>query len=181
MEINNKLIIVEGQDNCGKSTLLRSLRNKINNPKIISISSSVPPVEAGNDWSIKHYSSAFDTILNLVSKHKYDVLVDRLHIGETCYGPKFRNADSKYIWELEEVVTNMIQEQTYLIVLTDDGESIISRDDGYSIEQNYEEFDEIRELFKKGFKTSNISNKKLIHITNDGWPNVNEIYDWIYK
>jgi len=180
-DTNEKLIIVEGQDNCGKSTLLRKLRSMIDTPRIITLSSSGPPKNTGQEWNIEHYSEVFELMLEMVlGSSRFTVLADRFHIGETCYGPLFRNADSEYIWELEEQVMKLIGEKTYLIVLTDNGDDIISREDGHSIEQSAEEFDKIGDMFVAGYERSSIPNKKLITISDDGWPDAQKIYNWIY-
>lgn len=180
-EINEKLIIVEGQDNCGKSTLLRRLRSMIDTPRIITLSSSGPPKNTGQEWNIEHYSEVFEMMLEMIlGASRFTVLADRFHIGETCYGPLFRNADSEYIWELEEQVMKLIGEKTYLIVLTDNGVAISDREDGHSIEQSPSEFDMIGDMFVAGYHRSSIPNKQLINISNDGWPDAEKIYDWIY-
>lgn len=177
--MNNKLIIIEGQDNCGKSTLIKGLRKRIDNPKILGIASCGPPSVVGVEWNKQHYSEVLRSLKHL-QLQGFDLLCDRLHIGETCYGPVFRGVNSDYIWDIEKEMLNDILDDVYLILLSDSGEAITKRDDGLSIESSAEEFDKIGSLFEVGAYQSSIRNKLLINISKDGWPNPNKIYNWIY-
>lgn len=178
--LKNKLIIIEGQDNCGKTTLIRSLKKQINNPKILTLSSSGPPKNCMNSkWNIFHYTSIFDE-MNTLLNDGFDVIMDRFHIGETCYGPMFRNMNSDFIWDIEKKFLKNNQDKTNLIVITDNGDNILNRDDGLSIEKSSSEFDQIKSLFEKGYNLSMINNKKIFDISKTGWINPIDTYQWIY-
>lgn len=180
LQLKNKLIIIEGQDNCGKTTLIRSLKKQINNPKILTLSSSGPPKNCMNRiWNNQHYTSIFDE-MNTLLNDGFDIIMDRFHIGETCYGPLFRNMNADFIWDIEKKFLLQNQDRTNLIILTDNGVAISDRDDGFSIEKSPLDFNNIKELFEYGYDLSNIQNKQLLNITDDGWPCPISIYNWIY-
>lgn len=173
-----KLLVVEGLDRCGKSTLVKSLKTKILNPRIVTLSSSSPPIGVDDSWSIQHYSSLFENIATLVETG-FMVIFDRFHIGETVYGPVYRGSNTGYIWELEEALISAIGESAYLLLLTDEGKNIAKRDDGLSLESSASEYDKIGSKFKISYDKSVIPNKLQLNITDDGWAKVEDIYRWV--
>ena len=91
--MSGKLLIVEGQDNCGKSTLISNFKKIHTNPKCITIVTGSPPINVNEEWNYDYYSEVFNAIIILL-QDGYDIILDRFHIGETAYGPIYRNQKS---------------------------------------------------------------------------------------
>jgi thymidylate kinase len=162
------LIIAEGLDRCGKTTLINNLRkNYFKNPNIVTIHSSSPPaVEDKNAWEIDHYDSLFKDF-SLLTRIGYDVIFDRFHLGAIVYGEKYRGADGSKIYELDKKYLAGFKKAA-LILLTDNVEEIMKRDDGESIEKDVTEFESTKRAFEKAFDNSSCLNKLNINITENG-------------
>jgi thymidylate kinase len=163
------LVIVEGLDRCGKSTLVEHLRKRyFTSPNILVHHSSSPPkVPDPNVWELNHYSSLFATSKFLVDNYFYNVIFDRFHLGAAVYGEKYRGADPSNIYELDARFLRDYS-RAALILLTDDPEAIAARDDGDSLEQSVEEYAQTAAAFIKAYKMSSCVNKLHINITDNG-------------
>ena len=168
------ILIIEGMDNCGKSTLIKNLRKEyFANPRtIVHHSTSPPKVDDPNLWELKHYELMFTEAEHLDSDG-WDIIFDRFHLGATVYGKKYRGMDPDRIFEIDSYHT-----RTTTIVLTDTYEGIMSRDDGDSIEQSKEEYDETRGAFIEAFTLSYSRNKKLINISEIG---IDKLYETVIQ
>lgn len=162
------LVIVEGLDRCGKSTLVEYLRKKyFTDPRIIVHHSSSPPnVEDKAAWEQDHYSALFSESLDLV-RDGWTIIFDRFHLGAIVYGHKYRNANPKGIYDIDEYYLKGF-ENIGLVLLTDYSEKIASRDDGDSLESSIADYDETRISFIGAFSKSNATNKLHINITDNG-------------
>lgn len=160
------IVIIEGLDRCGKSTLVNQLRKDyFKNPNIIIHHSSSPPkIYDPNVWEITHYSNLFKLFTSL---YDYDIILDRFHLGAIVYGKKYRNADPKNIYDIDNEYLQH-NKNIVLILLTDNIENIISRDDGLSLEQNKEDFEETKNAFAEAFNNSKCINKLSINISDNG-------------
>lgn len=161
------ILIVEGLDNTGKSTLIKQIRSKILvDPKTISLHCSSPPNNSNAEWSKLHYTQILSEVSRL-NQNGWDVILDRSHIGEMVYGPLYRGVkDSTYILDLDK---HFLQAQdSYMILLTDSPESLVSRDDGYSPSINIDDLDKITNLFLNAFDKSFIEHKLHYDITDNG-------------
>jgi thymidylate kinase len=163
------LLIVEGLDRCGKSTLVEHLRKRyFTSPNILVHHSSSPPkVEDQNLWELKHYSSLFQMSQTLVDDHFYDVIFDRFHLGAAVYGEKYRQAQPSDIYEIDFKYLYGYSNAA-LILLTDDPETIAERDDGDSLERSAKEYYETCSAFLEAYTVSSCMNKLHINITNNG-------------
>lgn len=173
-----KLIIVEGLDHTGKTTLIKSLRRRIKNHKVLGLSSANPPNGVDQLWSIQHYRSILQISEKLLH-NDWTVITDRFHIGETVYGPLYRNSDTDYIWELEKSYYDN-NPDVWLITLVDYGNKIVSRDDGLSNESSGSEYEKTRLGFIESHNKSCIKNKILLNMTDDGWVDPSKILELIY-
>ena len=162
------ILIIEGMDRCGKTTLIENLRKKyFVNPRILVHHSSSPPlVEDPNLWEINHYSSLLDTSYMLLSDG-YDIIFDRFHLGAIVYGQKYRGAYPDNIYGIEKRLVHS-NDKIALVLLTDDSISIAERDDNKSIEKSANEYSQVGELFDVAYNTSIIPNKLRINITQNG-------------
>lgn len=163
------LVIVEGLDRCGKSTLVEHLRKRyFMSPNILVHHSSSPPkVEDPNRWELEHYGSLFRTAKDLVKFGGYNLIFDRFHLGAAVYGEKYRGADPSNIYELDARYLRDYS-RAALILLTDDPEAIAARDDGDSLEKSVEEYMQTAAAFIEAYKMSSCVNKLHINITDNG-------------
>lgn len=162
------ILIVCGLDRCGKTTLINNLRkNYFKSPDTLVIHSSAPPdVENKNEWEIDHYYSVFKTS-KLLSRIGYDIIFDRFHLGAIVYGEKYRNADASKIYELEQHQLSGFEEIA-IVLLTDNAEEVVKRDDGESNEKNIEDFEQTKLAFEKSLQNSVCKHKLLVNITENG-------------
>jgi thymidylate kinase len=166
------ITIIEGLDRCGKTTLISNLRkNYFKNPKLIVHHASSPPkvVKDSNAWEVEHYGELADTFHHLSAKEGYDILCDRFHLGAIVYGMKYRKLNPYTIYNLESNrITKGHEQKVALILLIDNVENIISRDDGLSLESSSKEFQDTHDQFIRVFGYSTIKHKLHINITDNG-------------
>jgi thymidylate kinase len=166
------ITIIEGLDRCGKTTLISNLRKTyFKNPKLIVHHASSPPksVEDSNAWEVEHYSELADTFHHLSAKEGYDIICDRFHLGAIVYGMKYRNLNPYTIYNLESNrITKGHEQNVALILLTDNVENIVSRDDGLSLESSSKEFQDTHDQFVRVFGYSTIKHKLHINISENG-------------
>lgn len=164
------ILIIEGMDRCGKSTLVEQLRkNYFYNHKIFIHHSSSPPkiVPDPNAWEVAHYSAMLDASYALNYAHDFDIIFDRFHLGAIVYGKKYRNADPEEIYSIEQMHIHS-NDEIALVLLTDWTNKIMERDDDDSLESSSTEFDETRMAFEEAFDRSIIPNKLHINISENG-------------
>lgn len=83
------LIICEGVDNGGKTTLIQALARLHNDPKNLVIRHQGPPPDGAN--LVEHYERELLTdLLPQIRSTTTLVLLDRHHVGELIYGPVYR-------------------------------------------------------------------------------------------
>lgn len=174
------ILIIEGMDRCGKSTLVEQLRKRyFTDPRIIVHHSSSPPkVDNPNEWEVQHYRVMLDTSYQLNYSHDFNVIYDRFHLGAIVYGKKYRNADPEDIYSIENMYIRQ-KDEIALVLLTDWTHNIMERDDANSLEASPDEFDETRVAFEEAFNRSIIPNKLHINVyENGGFTNT---YDTVTK
>ena len=158
----NKIYVIEGQDRCGKSSLSDQLRSQIKNSKILMIHSGKPPRSVDPEqWTREYYSALSDAI---VASHVqgYDVILDRSWIGETVYGPIYRDVHIP-LDQLEDKLTRYERfMDVVLVLMTDAPSNLISRSDGLSLSDDLVKLGAERELFLSAFNSSSIHTKLLI-------------------
>lgn len=179
------ILIIEGMDRCGKSTLVEQLRKRyFTNPKtIVHHSSSPPKVDNPNLWEITHYSSLLDHSFQLSMDHDFDIIFDRFHLGAIVYGQKYRNANPQDIYGVENMFIGP-NDDIALVLLTDWTHNIMDRDDNDSLESSPSEFDETRIAFEEAFSRSIIPHKLHINIHENGgfkntYPTVTQFLDGV--
>lgn len=163
------LLIIEGMDRCGKSTLVEHLRKRyFTSPNILVHHSSSPPkVDNPNAWELKHYASLFQTSKLLVDDYFYDVIFDRFHLGAAVYGAKYRNAHPSDVYDLDNRYL-LGYENAALILLTDHPEAIAARDDGESLESTLDEYAETATSFVEAYTMSSCMNKLHVNVSDNG-------------
>jgi hypothetical protein len=143
-----KLIILEGQDNLGKTTVIREICKDYKSFIVRKFSN--PPKELNLFEKEKFQQSTFldefrfytNCCKNGLFDQENTVMIwDRSHIGEQVYGPIYRKSDpSKWLNDLEKIFD---LEKIYLILLEGDHEFVMKNEDGHSLvmsEDQYKEF-----------------------------------------
>ena len=176
-----KLIIVDGMDNTGKSTLIARLTKVLESlgNTTITIHSQKPPKDiAPEDTSAyqhKYYLDLINMLTTLKSERKYDyIILDRGWISEYVYGPLYRNRGKQEIVEdnivLDKKVLSLfnIPSDVYLIMLLASTKFLLSREDGKSLSDNDESLIELeRTEFEKGYDYSLIDKKIYYEVDSD--------------
>ena len=176
-----KLIIVDGMDNTGKSTLIARLTKVLESlgNTTITIHSQKPPKDiAPEDTSAyqhKYYLDLINMLATLKSERKYDyIILDRGWISEYVYGPLYRNRGKQEIVEdnivLDKKVLSLfnIPSDVYLIMLLGSTKFLLSREDGKSLSDNDESLIELeRTEFEKGYGYSLIDKKIYYEVDSD--------------
>lgn len=176
-----KLIIVDGMDNTGKSTLIARLTKVLESlgNTTITIHSQKPPKDiAPEDTSAyqhKYYLDLINMLTTLKSERKYDyIILDRGWISEYVYGPLYRNRGKQEIVEdnivLDKKVLSLfnIPSDVYLIMLLGSTKFLLSREDGKSLSDNDENLIELeRTEFEKGYDYSLIDKKIYYEVDSD--------------
>ena len=176
-----KLIIVDGMDNTGKSTLIARLTKVLESlgNTTITIHSQKPPKDIAPEdtaaYQHKYYLDLINMLTTLKSERKYDyIILDRGWISEYVYGPLYRNRSKQEIVEdnivLDKKVLSLfnIPSDVYLIMLLGSTKFLLSREDGKSLSDNDESLIELeRTEFEKGYDYSLIDKKIYYEVDSD--------------
>ena len=176
-----KLIIVDGMDNTGKSTLIARLTKVLESlgNTTITIHSQKPPKDIAPEdtaaYQHKYYLDLINMLATLKSERKYDyIILDRGWISEYVYGPLYRNRGKQEIVEdnivLDKKVLSLfnIPSDVYLIMLLGSTKFLLSREDGKSLSDNDESLIELeRTEFEKGYDYSLIDKKIYYEVDSD--------------
>ena len=177
-------IIIEGPDAVGKSTLIKSLQSYLYNLE------KVYPTQTLYYYNLKtskeemlrvshlHYAEGFKTLIKSYHEDKKHLLLDRFHLGEYVYSEKYRGYDGSYVFDFEKQYVNVFEDNTLLILLYDDAENLISRDDGLSLSVNIDDKNEEIQRFLTAFELTELKNKIKININNK---TIEEVYNLVIK
>ena len=132
-----RAVILESPDNCGKDTQIRLLlahfaRQMIPFHVLKYSAPKVSPEESKRYFSKCLYDSMFELVLQ---SRRIVWGLNRAHISEQVYAPKYRSTDPTYIRRIEEFwLAAMPGEWSELALVTfvDKPENLISREDGQS-------------------------------------------------
>lgn len=171
------LIVFEGIDNVGKSTQIKNLKDyfakkygKVFINHHSSNYSGISPEE--------HQKLASKEYLQIFKFSKFsDIICDRLHGGEYVYGKIYRNYENPdYVFDLEVEEKMNLKNDSFLIVLIDEPENVIKRDDGLSFSTELDKKKIEIQRFVEFFAKSKIKNKLLINISNK---DINQVFNEI--
>jgi hypothetical protein len=184
MGINS--IIVESVDRLGKDTLIKGIKDRLGyfhtihyqKPELLEYYLKEARFQFNKpddyiDLDIKRYAqrsyqqrSFVDMFGLLSSGNRY--LMNRAHLGEFVYSPRYREYDGSYVFDLEERFIkdhgSKFHQTTLLVLLTSSDFAFIT-DDGLSFDWDAKE--EEQNDFIRAFEKSNIVNKLMIDV-NDG-------------
>ena len=171
-----KLLIIEGCDRLGKSSLIKRLTNQADNYIVRHFGSVKGETDKEKrDFQFQFFKKEF-TLANL--RNQFDLkdekryprdiyIFDRGHIGEFVYGKMYRNTEPEnWVIGLENMFGLNIDISVYLLLLTGNPESLCKREDGLSLSSKFEDKKKELELFDKGFEMSGILNKKRLNVFN---------------
>jgi thymidylate kinase len=180
----NKLIIICGGDQLGKSSLIKGLCEYFNYKNITLRHCDKPPANLNQVESVDFQFKCFYREGNLINfifdkfnettiKYHYCdniIMYDRFHLGEYVYGQMFRKVEAKFLKAkllfFEKSFLNY--PDVNLITLTSDPEFFLEKEDGNSFSKNLEEKTKELELFKEAHEFSSIKNKTIIKVDNIG-------------
>lgn len=181
-----KDILIEGVDRLGKDTLITGLKNRLGffqtvhyqKPEMLDclLSDARKQLGLGDDsasaeasiHALRQYQqhSFINMFKMLSSDGKF--IMNRAHLGEFVYAPRYRKYDGSYIFELEK---SFIHDrgshfhQTTLLVLLHTSSWDFIEDDGQSFD--FDKKDEEQMDFVRAFERSEIIHKLMLDV-NDG-------------
>jgi hypothetical protein len=175
-----KDIIIEGVDRLGKDSLIQGIQDHFGffqeihyqKPKQLnyyfSRENAKDPATAMRETLKAYQRESFVSMfrmLTLPGRH----IMNRAHLGEDVYAPRYRKYDGSYVFDLERQFTNdhgsKFADTTLLVLLTTSDFSFI-KDDGQSFDFSKKE--EEQEDFKRAFNKSTIKNKLMIDVSLNG-------------
>jgi thymidylate kinase len=171
-----KLIILEGGDRLGKSTIIEGLCKYFNYDNVTIRHFGKPPKSLIPEEVLKFQFRAFNKELDLfyhINAGEYDkytyypeiMIWNRSHLGEYVYSQMFRNGNPEVLKNmLFEYERGFISHKVYLITLTADPEFFLSKEDGNSFSNKLEDKTKELQLFKEAHDFSILSNKLYLKV-----------------
>ena len=144
------IVIVEGVDRCGKTTLCKKLESK----GFIYLKDTSPRVitRAGEDAKLKTFASIISNL-----PKDCNVVVDRLHYTEYVYGV----IERKYCSVVAYDVDNMLSKRDDVAIVL-----MLSENIQVSSYQHGSDLEPYEEMFKGFYVESNIQIKRTCHYKN---------------
>jgi len=161
------IIIVEGIDNCGKSTQIEKIKNYLAKNKISShvlhySNYTELTKEENEEMSKRTYGDMFEALTKF-NNPGMAFIFDRFHLGEFVYSPRYRGYDGSYVFKDEQKFQlSFLGETAGLILFTDTAENVIARDDGLSFTTNIKNKKEEINDFDIAYEKSCFEDKKRI-------------------
>lgn len=172
--MKRKVILVEGPDNVGKTTLIQGIQNKLNDIQFHVLHYSNVKQES-KEKSILYNKTIYKQMFELFNSD-LSFICDRSHLGEMVYGPIYRNYSGEYVLDLE--ANSGLCDEIYLVTLIDTSDNLITRDDGLSFStESIIKNQEIRN-FVNAHEKSNIKNKLIINVDSHG---IDEVLEKVCK
>lgn len=193
-------IIVEGVDRLGKTSLIAGLQQHLGGFQVLHYEKPILLDKHINDAksrlnrnevdadvkreALKSYQiNSFSTMFHALSSGGRFIM-DRAHLGEAVYGPRYRQYDGSYVYDLERSFINdrgsKFHETTLLVFLHTSDFSFI-QDDGDSFD--FSKKDEEQNDFMRAFDRSEIIHKVAIDVSDDagGFADSNAILSTVVK
>lgn len=173
-----KVIIIEGLDNTGKSTVINEIKEYLNGQRIKVIHCEKPVGSTYAEMAQNQNDLFIDIARSIISYKKnniFDVVIlDRAWYGEFVYGQLYREHNpfdiKMNIVSIEDSLNYYFKkdELSFILLNVNNIEFSIKHDDGLSIsEADREKMLKEQKMFETIFKYSSIINKSNI-IVNDG-------------
>lgn len=182
-----KLIILEGGDRLGKSTLIKGICDNFNYDNVCIRHFGKPRGNLDPNNVLDYQFECFNKEKRLLQKfievtggdyYRYfeDIMIwNRSHLGEYVYSQMFRGGNAEELkqllieWEKFNI-KRMYEEdcKVYLITLTADPEFFLSKEDGKSFSKTLNEKSIELKLFNEAHNFSLIKNKLLVKVDSNG-------------
>lgn len=165
----SQVIIFEGMERCGKDTQIELMKSA--HPEFafrVMHFSNVKGLDADEtrEYSKKLYRRTFSLMDFCIAVHDQHLILNRAHLGETVYGKIYRGYEGNYVYDIEKQFKRVV-DNVSLIVLVDEPENVMSREDGESLsEGKIDQISQEKERFELAYKKSIINHKTLININN---------------
>lgn len=160
------IVIVEGPDRVGKDTLIENMRKEYSSNAYSVHVLHYGRLKGSNEEIQKASKSLYSDMFALLSNADNFArlfICNRAHLGEAVYGPIYRNYSGDYVFDIESHFENICRD-AYLIVLTDNPENLLKREDGASFGKDVEAKQMELDNFSRAYNKSNIRRKILINI-----------------
>lgn len=176
------LIIIEGPDNTGKSTLTNELVKyyTLNNKKVLSFHFRAPKGATNEECAHKIYEFDIQTAKNLKKLqsdgHTDVVILDRSWYSEYVYGQIYRNrtADdilANDIRDSEDIIINNIDETVFVLTTASKPEHLIKHEDGKSLSAAKSNTEDLikreLELFKELYYNVSLDKKMFLPVFDE--------------
>ena len=191
--MKTKLIIVEGMDNTGKTTLINRLETLLKElgHSVNIVHLTAPPKDVPEDEIESYTRTYYDTIVNNITDpltyNMYDfIILDRAWYSEYVYGSIYRNRDKLIMAEDNilydmKVIKNYTVYDAYLIMLYANNNFLQTHDDNKSLSNCSDELlDKERDLFNDTFNMS-LLDKKILFCVNDANNEFKDILADVFK
>jgi thymidylate kinase len=182
--MKQKYIIVEGMDRCGKDTQIGLIQKSFKDEIFHVLHYAKVPFKNKEDhisYNHRLYNDMFAMMKESLGV-KRNFIFNRSHLGESVYSPRYRDYSGDYVFDIEKLHTDTMKEQLILIVLINDPDILLKREDGNSLANKTEDVIYEREAFIRGFEKSNISHKLLIECGTKSIDTIhNQIIEFIHK
>ena len=171
-----KLIIIEGNDNSGKDTLIERLKSHYNDKTIEVFHCEAPKSEDPVEAEIEQWDFFLDLLDNIFKSESEIIILNRAWYGEYVYGTLYRGRTKDSVLRdnlnLEILLNKGKQDHKidseYYIQLIADSEVLKNNEDGLSISQGkLDKIENEKQLFIEMFNHSKI-NKVLVEVTENG-------------
>lgn len=171
-------IIVEGVDRLGKDTLIRGLLERLGFMQVVHYQkplllkkhlddahhSAVMVTKSEDDLkrdALKAYQAAsFESMFNML-KSDAKLILNRAHLGEVVYSPRYRGYDGSYVYEQEERLCPLDE---VLLVLIHTSDFSFIADDGASFD--FEKKEEEQLDFVRAWERSKIKYKVMLDVSS---------------
>lgn len=184
--MKRKIIIIEGQDNTGKDTLINKLKSLLKDVDIIHCEK--PESTNNKDAALEQDSLFFDIIsVILKSSNEHNILLNRAWYGEYVYGCIYRGRSDDDVKQLIYIIENIIKEHKelhddfdiYYINMYCDSENLLyNNDDGKSLsDAKIELLKEEARRFKEIFDYSSLNKKNIKVNDGDSFRNLEDIHN----
>lgn len=186
-----KVIIIEGPDNCGKDTVIKHIQEHFNANITIHCSS---PLDKDNTYGALQLKDVQNKYINFVidmltsnsnriyiSPNEYDfipIIFNRSMYTELIYGPKYRSTGERFIKDyitnyeesLIKTCKNFNAELYYIQLNVTNSDLLVNNEDGKSLSEGKKsEIDTELEMFDEIFNEYvHIENKYLVNVDIDG-------------
>lgn len=179
---HTKVLIIEGPDNCGKDTLIKTIE-QTNKVKVMHCSKPAHSDDPEESLRLQReeFSSIAEQVIESYKKMEHDfIIMNRFHYGEWVYGQMYRNEDPDSIRKMLAEIDNQLashikQEDIGLVLLTATDPAFLSKnEDGLSLSEGKKDLIKKEcDMFFEAYRMSLLPNKSFVYVDNrnGGWNN----------